>query len=437
MSDPYAQTSQVNIQPTVDDIQSKFVKALRSQDSSKKPTETSLPSIFPCPDIDNAKCHDYTFQNRQQLLDHYKFEHKQKFNEYQKVMTAEEFENMILEQSRKVALSNSQSVPSEKATAGGGSAPDITTLSLEPEEKSRQSPPYSGKKRPAESEGHGRRGKAQPSHVEMANVDSTRNIRKPDTAKLFNPNQPPTSSPQRPVTEPRDATKNDQSQQTQLQSPSRPLSHRSTPKAQYPQHQPGLLELQRYDPRYPGLLLHPDSRPISQEQLASEVKSIHAGLTMVEAKCIHVDRVQAAAAQDSSDPNHKLASNHWQASIALHRTLLHEHHDFFLASQHPSASPALRRLASKYSMPARMWKHGIHSFLELLRRHLPDSIDYMLAFIYLAYQMMALLYETVPAFEDTWIECLGDLGRYRMAIEDENIRDRETWADVARSWCMC
>jgi hypothetical protein len=266
--------------------------------------------------------------------------------------------------------------------------------------------------------------------------------RKPDTAKLFNPNQPPTSSPQRSATEPssdwsRDATKNSQLQYTQPQSPSRPLSHRSTPKAQYPQRQPGLLELQRYDPRYPGLLLQPDSRPISQEQLASEVKSIYAGLTMVETKCIHVDRAQAAAAQDSSDPNHKLASDHWQALIALHRTLLHEHHDFFLASQHPSASPALRRLAAKYSMPARMWKHGIHSFLELLRRRLPDSIDYMLAFIYLAYQMMALLYETVPAFEDTWIECLGDLGRYRMAIEDEDIRDRETWAGVARSWCMC
>jgi hypothetical protein len=81
-----------------------------------------------------------------------------------------------------------------------------------------------------------------------------------------------------------------------------------------------------------------------------------------------------------------------------------------------------------------MWKHGIHSFLELLRWHLPDSIDYMLAFIYLAYQMMALLYETVPAFENTWIECLGDLGRYRMAIEDKDVRDRETWAGVARSW---
>ena len=55
----------------------------------------------------------------------------------------------------------------------------------------------------------------------------------------------------------------------------------------------------------------------------------------------------------------------------------------------------------------------------------------MLAFIYLAYSMMALLYETVPAFEDTWIECLGDLGRFRVAIEDDDIADREVWAGVA------
>jgi hypothetical protein len=107
----------------------------------------------------------------------------------------------------------------------------------------------------------------------------------------------------------------------------------------------------------------PEARPITQEELAYEVKSIYAGLTMIETKCIHVDRAQASL-PDLDDT--KLANDHWQALIALHRTLLHEHHDFFLASQHPSASPALRRLASKYSMPARMWKHGIHSFLEPL-----------------------------------------------------------------------
>jgi len=38
-----------------------------------------------------------------------------------------------------------------------------------------------------------------------------------------------------------------------------------------------------------------------------------------------------------------------------------------------------------------------------------DVFMLMLTFIYVTYSMMALFYETVPAFEDTWIECLGDL----------------------------
>jgi len=185
----------------------------------------------------------------------------------------------------------------------------------------------------------------------------------------------------------------------------------------------------------PELLLQPETRPISHDQLVVEVKGIYAGLVMVEAKCIDVDEKQTVAAQEK-DPSkqNKLTPEQWQALIALHKTLLHEHHDFFLASQHPSASPALSRLAAKYSMPARMWRHGIHAFLEVLRHRLPESLDHMLAFIYIAYSMMALLYETVPTFEDTWIECLGDLGRYRMAIEDDDIRDREVWSGVARFW---
>ncbi len=162
----------------------------------------------------------------------------------------------------------------------------------------------------------------------------------------------------------------------------------------------------------------------------AEVKGIYAGLVMVESKCIDVDNAQEVAGENGQ----KLNNEQWMALIALHRTLLHEHHDFFLASQHPSASPALKKLASKYAMPARMWRHGIHSFLELLRHRLPASLEHMLAFIYLAYSMMALLYETVPSFEDTWIECLGDLSRYRMAIEDENIKDREIWTQVSRQW---
>ena len=62
----------------------------------------------------------------------------------------------------------------------------------------------------------------------------------------------------------------------------------------------------------------------TEEKLIGEVRGIYAGLVMVEKKCIEIDK------QQSESPN-KLSDNKWQALISLHRTLLHEHHDFFLA----------------------------------------------------------------------------------------------------------
>ncbi|EMT73750.1 hypothetical protein FOC4_g10000809 [Fusarium odoratissimum] len=122
----------------------------------------------------------------------------------------------------------------------------------------------------------------------------------------------------------------------------------------------------------------------------------------------------------------------YAALIALHRTNLHEHYDFLLASQHPSASPALRGLAAKYNMPARMWKHGIHSFLEVLRTRLPESQDIMEQFIILAYGIISLMSETVPSFRLTWVECKGDLARYGMAVEERDMNVRECWRNTAR-----
>lgn len=116
------------------------------------------------------------------------------------------------------------------------------------------------------------------------------------------------------------------------------------------------------------IILQPETRPISQEQLVAEVKGIYAGLVMVEAKCIEVDNKQALLSQADPQAQPKLNNEQWQALIALHRTLLHEHHDFFLASQHPSASPALRRLASKYAM---VCVTSIHFLLLLQTRRAP------------------------------------------------------------------
>jgi len=155
---------------------------------------------------------------------------------------------------------------------------------------------------------------------------------------------------------------------------------------------------------------------------------------MVEAKCIEVDNATPKLAPNHPGCSPKLNNEQWQALIALHRTLLLEHYDFLLASQHPSVSPALRRLASKYAMPARMWRHGVHSFLEMMRARLPDSLDHMVTFINLSYSMVTAMYQQFLSFEDSWTEYLGDLARYKMAIEYDDIRKRESWGDVAHYW---
>jgi hypothetical protein len=48
--------------------------------------------------------------------------------------------------------------------------------------------------------------------------------------------------------------------------------------------------------------------------------------------------------------------------------------------------------------------------------------------------MITLLLESVPVFRETWTECLGDLSRYRMAVEEFDKKDRELWAGVSRYW---
>ena len=77
------------------------------------------------------------------------------------------------------------------------------------------------------------------------------------------------------------------------------------------------------------MLLQPETRPITQDQLVNEVKGIYAGLVMVEKKCVEID-------QQQSKTTNKLSDEQWQALIALHPTLLYEDHDFFLASLRPS-----------------------------------------------------------------------------------------------------
>lgn len=220
-----------------------------------------------------------------------------------------------------------------------------------------------------------------------------------------------------------------------------PISDRSFQKtvisSEHSTHRQPAVEVESessLDPE-PEMLLQPETRLISHDQLIAEVKEIYAGLVMVESKCIEVDEQQALAAQEQ-DPSKqkKLTNEQWQALNSLHRTLLHEHYDFFLASHHPSASPSLRNLAIQYDMPRRMWQHAVHSFLEVLLQRLPDSFNAMNTFIHEAYSTLEHLYEKAPMFRDTWKECLIDLDTYRKALDPGGHRYVKVRCKIASSW---
>lgn len=82
-------------------------------------------------------------------------------------------------------------------------------------------------------------------------------------------------------------------------------------------------------------------------------------------------------------------------------------------------------------MPARLWYYGIHSFLEFLRKRLPELRDQMLDFIYVTYSKLTLLHDIGSAFKDTWAQMLEDLARYGMIVE-RNMKGEEHWTRVAR-----
>jgi len=183
-----------------------------------------------------------------------------------------------------------------------------------------------------------------------------------------------------------------------------------------------------------SLVRFPAPRSISLSQLAVEVEKIYDDLIVLEAKCMKVDRTLSLAAQEK-DPSKRTGNKkvRWPALIQLHIELLDVHHDLYLACQHYAASQALRRTVTNERLPERLWHYGIHHFIELLRRQLPDSYEYMLTLFVIAYNMMGLLVETVPTLENFWLESLGTLARYRMTMENDP-KDCEAWGGIARSW---
>lgn len=191
---------------------------------------------------------------------------------------------------------------------------------------------------------------------------------------------------------------------------------------------------------------------------------------MVEKKCVEI------VVQQTQVPT-ALSRDQWQALIALHRTLLNEHHDFFSVSHHSAAPLELRELASKYEIPARMWRHRLRPLLELMQRQCNEDSAYMNTTLHTIFSMLNRLKIEVPEmaddwadialdlhryvgmirrlgtelpetdaeissrkiylggdFQERWREILRNIDRYRMAIDEADLRDQQVWSATAQIW---
>ncbi|KAG9257762.1 uncharacterized protein F5Z01DRAFT_414620 [Emericellopsis atlantica] len=173
----------------------------------------------------------------------------------------------------------------------------------------------------------------------------------------------------------------------------------------------------------------PFTTPMTPAQLAAEVTKISKMIADGQERCTKWTTAKKAT------PDAKITPEEWYLQWLEHRALLNNHYDLLMACQDPAGQDTLTYIPVERDMPAKLWQFGIYQYLELLRTRLPDAYEPLVCFLYTAYGLLGLLRETNPLFQDTWTECLGDLARYRYAIENKE-EVREHWEGVSRTWYM-
>lgn len=193
-----------------------------------------------------------------------------------------------------------------------------------------------------------------------------------------------------------------------------------------------------------------------------ELKRCYREVALLEAKLQDQHRLanerQRRDQAESSSSSHLISSRHlanrlgytatgeldhqyWYELTAKHRQLAETHAAFMEAALRPGLPASLHSLPQNYNIPTRLWQTAFHSLLERLRYNLPsistsalesapasetasfrhlqsEVLDILVEFIYYAYSFYSNLLEseTFRSFRSSWIENLGDLARYRMAV---------------------
>ena len=115
-------------------------------------------------------------------------------------------------------------------------------------------------------------------------------------------------------------------------------------------------------------------------------------------------------------------SHGFKAHFAPHCTMLHEHHDFFLASQHTSSfREACEIFPTQYTQKTSLWKHGNHDFLELLGHVSLESFPIISVLIRVRNQAAQLSLYRKASSSEASRKCLGHLVQPGESISEDDL----------------
>ncbi|KAH7915986.1 hypothetical protein BJ138DRAFT_996574 [Hygrophoropsis aurantiaca] len=179
----------------------------------------------------------------------------------------------------------------------------------------------------------------------------------------------------------------------------------------------------------------------SNNAFAVQLKKLYRNISTLESKIIDEDADENADegrvllhGRGREANSEELEQQKWVKLIADHKQLaelMHTLMEISLAASPPSTPPSLSLAASvpaslrviptKYNIIIRLWTHAFYKLLETLRRasfNSPLALEHLQDFIYFAYTFYTGLLEepALHTFKAGWLEALGDIARYRMAV---------------------
>ncbi|KAF7295122.1 PINc domain-containing protein [Mycena indigotica] len=163
---------------------------------------------------------------------------------------------------------------------------------------------------------------------------------------------------------------------------------------------------------------------------AAQLKKLYRAITDLETKIKQQDtdevedsgRVLLKTRDGESDQVERDKEREkWKRQIEDHKELAELIHNLLAISLAPSVPASLRNIPTKYNIIIRLWSFAFHKLLESLRRASFTSalaLEHLQDFIYYAYTFYTGLLEepTLNSFKSGWLEALGDLARYKMAV---------------------